>query len=46
MDNVTDLKVIQWEGMKGNYLVQDRDHWQAIVNTIKKYGLCKFKDIS
>jgi len=45
MVNVTDL-VIQWEVMKGNYLAQDRDHWQAIVNTVMKHGLCKFKVIS
>jgi hypothetical protein len=29
--------------MKGNYWAQDRDQWQAIVNTVMKHGLCKFQ---
>jgi hypothetical protein len=45
MDNVTP-KVIQWEGMVGNYLAQDGDQWQAIVNTVMKHVLGKIQGIS
>jgi hypothetical protein len=45
MGNVTS-KVIQWEGMLGNYLAQDRDQWQAIVNTVMKCVLGKIRGIS
>jgi hypothetical protein len=45
VDNVTS-KVLQWEGMEGNYLAQDRDHWQAIVNIVMKHALGKIRGIS
>jgi hypothetical protein len=34
-DNVRmGLREIDWEGVDLIYLVEDRDHWQAVVNTI------------
>jgi hypothetical protein len=45
MDNVTS-KVIQWAGMDGNYLAQDRFQWQTILNTVMKHGLCKIQGFS
>jgi len=29
-----DLREIGWEGVNWMHLVQDRDHWQALVNTV------------
>jgi hypothetical protein len=30
------LKEVGWEGMDWNDLAQDRDQWQALVNTVMK----------
>jgi hypothetical protein len=36
-DNVRmDLREIGWEGVDCIHLVQDRDQWRALVNTVKK----------
>jgi hypothetical protein len=29
-----DLREIEWEGMDGIDLAQDRDQWRALVNTV------------
>jgi hypothetical protein len=36
-DNIRmDLTEIWWEGVEWMHLAQDRNQWQAIVNTVKK----------
>jgi hypothetical protein len=32
-----DLRKIGWNGMDWIDLAQDRDHWRAVVNTVKKF---------
>jgi hypothetical protein len=34
-----DLKVIGWRGMDWIYLVQDKDQWRALVNTLMNLGV-------
>jgi hypothetical protein len=29
-----DLREIEWEGVDWTHLAQDRDQWQALVNTV------------
>jgi hypothetical protein len=37
VDNIKmDLREIGWRGMDWINLVQDRDHWKALVNTVLK----------
>jgi hypothetical protein len=34
-DNIEmDLREIEWDGMEGINLAQDRDQWRALVNTV------------
>jgi hypothetical protein len=36
VDNIkVDLREIGWDGMDWIDLAQDRDHWRALVNTVK-----------
>jgi hypothetical protein len=32
-----DLREIGWEGVNWMYLVQDRDQWQAVMNTVMNF---------
>jgi hypothetical protein len=34
MENLKDLKEIGWEGVDWILLAQNRDQWQAVVNTV------------
>jgi hypothetical protein len=32
-----DLREIGWEGVDGMHLVQDRDQWRIVVNTVMNF---------
>jgi hypothetical protein len=42
VDNIKiDLREIGWDGMDWIDLVQDRDQWRALVNTVMNFGFHK-----
>jgi hypothetical protein len=40
VDNIKmDLREIEWDGIDWIYLVQNRDQWRALVNTVMNLGV-------
>jgi hypothetical protein len=35
-DNIKDIKEVAWEGVDWLHLAQDKDWWQALVNSVMK----------
>jgi len=41
-----DLREVGWEGVDWMHVVQSRDHWRALVNTVMKLQVPKRRGIS